>query len=65
MGLATYGRTFKLADSTQTGVGALGLGSGEAAAYTREPGFMAYFEVRRNEEFTLNVRCCPTRFVRN
>ena len=42
MGLATYGRTFKLADPTQTQVRALGIGPGAAGTYTREPGFLAY-----------------------
>ena len=46
MGLGTYGRTFALADVTKTGVGAAGKGPGEAGTYTREPGFMAYYEVR-------------------
>ena len=46
MGLATYGRTFELADGSQTFVGAAGVGPGEAGKYTREPGFLAYYEVR-------------------
>jgi chitinase len=45
MGLATYGRTYELADSSITHVGAAGVGPGKAGAYTREPGFLAYYEV--------------------
>ena len=45
MGLGTYGRTFALVDASQTGVGAAGKGPGEAGKYTREPGFMSYYEI--------------------
>ena len=46
MGLAFYGRTFKLANSSDTGIGAPALGPGEPGTYTRESGFLAYYEVR-------------------
>lgn len=65
LGLATYGRSFKLADSAQTGVGAPGLGPGDPGNYTREPGFLAYFEVSYNNQSTLNISCCAVRSVRN
>lgn len=45
MGLATYGRTFKLVDNFSTAVGANSSGAGEAGKYTREPGFLAYYEI--------------------
>lgn len=45
MGLATYGRTFKLADSSKTEVGAPSIAAGDAGKYTREPGFLSYYEV--------------------
>lgn len=48
MGLATYGRTFKLIDPSNNTVGAPASGPGEAGKYTREPGFLSYYEVRRN-----------------
>lgn len=46
MGLGTYGRTFTLADPNQTGVGAPGKGPGEPGRFTREAGFLSYYEVR-------------------
>ena len=45
MGLASYGRTFKLADSSKTGVGAPSSAAGDPGKYTREPGFLSYYEV--------------------
>ena len=45
MGLAAYGRTFKLVNDFDTYVGAPSSGPGEAGKYTREPGFLSYFEV--------------------
>jgi hypothetical protein len=47
MGLAAYGRTFKLVDNSTTGIGAPSSGPGEPGKYTRESGFLAYYEVRR------------------
>ena len=46
MGLATYGRTFKLVNNSDTGIGAPSSGPGDAGNYTRESGFLAYYEVR-------------------
>jgi chitinase len=45
MGLGTYGRTFKLADNSITGVGAPSVAAGDPGKYTREPGFLSYYEV--------------------
>ncbi len=50
MGLATYGRTFTLANSSNTEIGAPSIGPGEAGKYTREKGFMSYYEVRRKKK---------------
>ncbi|CAF0724867.1 unnamed protein product [Didymodactylos carnosus] len=44
MGLATYGRTFKL-NSTQTSIGASSSGPGDAGKYTGEAGFLSYYEI--------------------
>ncbi len=44
LGLATYGRSFTLA-SNKTDLGAPSIGSGPAGMYTREPGFLAYYEI--------------------
>ena len=47
VGLATYGRTFTLADPTDTGPGARARGAGTAGTYSAEKGFLTYYEVRR------------------
>jgi chitinase len=44
IGLATYGRSFTLTSSS-TGLGAPAKGAGPAGKYTREAGFLAYYEV--------------------
>jgi GH18 family chitinase len=49
IGLATYGRSFTLA-SNKTGIGAPSMGSGPAGIYTREPGFLAYYEICKKLE---------------
>jgi GH18 family chitinase len=49
MGLATYGRTYKLVNNSNTGIGAPSSGAGEPGKYTRESGFLAYYEVRKNQ----------------
>lgn len=46
LGLATYGRTFELADPDIVFVGAQAVGPGAPGTYTREKGILAYFEVR-------------------
>ena len=45
IGLATYGRGFDLTDETQTGLGAPSKDACSAGTYTREKGFLAYYEV--------------------
>jgi GH18 family chitinase len=46
MGLAAYGRTFKLVNISDTDIGAPSSGPGEPGKYTKEAGFLAYYEVR-------------------
>jgi GH18 family chitinase len=46
MGLATYGRTYELVDNSTTGIGAPSSGPGKPGKYTRQAGFLAYYEVR-------------------
>lgn len=65
MGVGTYGRTFALADPNQTGVGAPAKGPGEAGKYTREPGFLAYFEVRCIHDISHFLYVLVKRSVRN
>ena len=46
IGMATYGRTFTLAAGNNVGIGAPAVGAGTAGKFTRERGFLAYYEVR-------------------
>nr|BAW98094.1 chitinase [Heterodontus japonicus] len=44
VGFPTYGHTFRLA-SSNTGIGAPAAGPGAAGKYTRQAGFLAYYEI--------------------
>lgn len=45
IGMPTYGRSFRLQSSTNTGYGAPATGAAPAGAFTREGGFYSYYEV--------------------
>lgn len=45
IGMATYGRGFTLADSSNRSLGANAVGPNTAGKYTREAGFLSYYEV--------------------
>nr|BAS44269.1 chitinase [Aplysia kurodai] len=45
IGLATYGRSFTLTDESDSGRGAPASGAGNAGEFTREAGFLSYYEV--------------------
>lgn len=45
MGVPFYGRSFTLADARNTTPGSLAAGGGETGPFSREPGFLAYFEI--------------------
>lgn len=45
VGLATYGRSFNLEDPKVHGMNAPVIGGGTEGPYTRENGFLAYYEV--------------------
>lgn len=45
LGMATYGRSFTLVSGSNNGVGAPARGPGNAGTYTREAGFLAYYEI--------------------
>ena len=45
VGIATYGRCFTLTNSAQNGLGAPVKGACMAGTYTREAGFLSYYEV--------------------
>ena len=46
IGVPLYGRTFSLADVNQIDVGSAAPRGGQPGKYTRESGYMAYYEVR-------------------
>lgn len=48
MGLALYGRTFALVNPLDHGVGAPSSGAATAGKYTRQSGFLAYYEVGKS-----------------
>ncbi|CAI9715520.1 acidic mammalian chitinase-like [Octopus vulgaris] len=48
LGLPAYGRSFTLVDSELYGVDAPVAGGGQAGKYTREKGFLAYYEICLN-----------------
>lgn len=45
LGMPTYGRSFTLASSSDTGVGAPATGPGAPGPFTREAGLLAFYEV--------------------
>ncbi|XP_035789048.1 chitinase-3-like protein 1 [Anopheles albimanus] len=48
LGVPTYGRTFTLANPQENGLRAPTVGPGTEGPYTREPGYIAYFEICAN-----------------
>ena len=47
VGLGLYGRSFTLANPSNSGLGAPARGAGPAGSFTAEKGFKAYYEVYR------------------
>ncbi|CAH1794863.1 unnamed protein product, partial [Owenia fusiformis] len=45
MGVPTYGRTFTLSNPLNSGIGAPASGPGQAGRFTRENGFLSYYEI--------------------
>lgn len=45
MGVPTYGRTFQLLRASNNGLQAESVGPGSAGKYTKQAGFLAYYEV--------------------
>ena len=45
VGMATYGRAFKTTSNTQHDLGVSTAGTAPAGLYTRENGFLSYYEV--------------------
>ncbi|KAH3871503.1 hypothetical protein DPMN_034706 [Dreissena polymorpha] len=44
-GIGLYGRSFTLQTPANNGFGAATIGAGRAGIYTREPGFLSFYEV--------------------
>nr|AKH04311.1 chitinase [Periplaneta americana] len=53
LGVPLYGRTYRLADPDQHGLGAPILGPGTAGLYTQEAGFLAYYEICSNPDWNV------------
>lgn len=49
IGMPTYGRSFQLADKRNYSVNVASRGGGTAGVYTREAGFLAYYEVKQSK----------------
>lgn len=47
LGLAFYGRGYALKDTSVNGVGAPSKGTSKAGTFTKEAGFISYFEVKK------------------
>ena len=45
LGLGTYGRAFRLVNPSQNGLGAPARGAATPGRYTRERGFLSYYEI--------------------
>eukprot|EP00794_Sanderia_malayensis_P012903 gene12903-14233_t len=45
LGMGTYGRSFTLGNKNKNGLGAPSHQAGRSGQYTREPGFLAYYEI--------------------
>lgn len=55
LGMATYGRCFTLRDPADNGIGAPVNGPCPAAPFTREAGFLSYYEVRMSMDACFNL----------
>ena len=58
IGLATYGRTFTLANSANYNIGDPVTGAGNAGPYTGEAGFLAYYEVTNIHTLEMEFVVC-------
>jgi len=45
VGIPTYGISFTLANSANNGLGAAAIGAGTAGTFTKQPGFLGYYEI--------------------
>ena len=57
MGMPLYGQSFTLSSASVNGLNAPALSAGQAGAFTRQPGFLAYYEICdkiKNEDWTVS-----------
>nr|KAF6413899.1 oviductal glycoprotein 1 [Molossus molossus] len=63
MGLPTYGRTFRLLKASENWLQAEALGPASPGKYTKQPGFLAYYEVcsflQRAKRCWIDYQCVP------
>ena len=60
VGMAFYGRTWKLANANSNGLGSPDEGKGGAAGpYTKESGILAYYEVSNHARYSEHQRITP------
>ncbi|XP_040851852.1 chitotriosidase-1-like [Ochotona curzoniae] len=59
LGMPTYGRSFTLAFSSDSGVGAPALGPGVPGPFTKEAGLLAYYEVCSWDAHRINEQKVP------
>lgn len=56
VGMPMYGRSFTLKNTSMFDIGSEVMGGGHAGRYTREEGFMAYYEVSGGDKS--DMMCC-------
>ncbi|XP_004641792.1 oviduct-specific glycoprotein [Octodon degus] len=66
MGLPTYGRTFRLRKASKNGLQAAAMGPASPGKYTKQAGFLAYYEVcsfvQRARKHWIDYQCVPYAF---
>ena len=63
MGMPMYGQSFTLVDPKQKGLNSKTSGGGTAGEFTRQSGFLAYYEVYKPISVTCLVSECATVFL--
>ena len=59
MGMPLYGQSFTLSSASVNGLNAPALAAGQAGAFTRQAGFLAYYEICdkiKNEDWTVSYQ---------
>ncbi|KAK7113238.1 hypothetical protein V1264_012567 [Littorina saxatilis] len=64
IGVATFGRSFTLSNPSQNSLGATARQAGKAGQFTRENGFLAYYEICQMKQTGGQAHDDPEQFVR-